>query len=90
MIYIIDKVIVAMASLRLVSGLIEMVAGFLILKLNSVEKAMMVNAFLAMVGPLFFITSMTLGLVHLAGKMPYSKLVLIGTGVGLIILGLRK
>jgi hypothetical protein len=90
MIYFIDKVILAMAGLRLLSGFIEMMAGLLILKLNSVEKAMMVNAFLASIGPMVLLTSMTLGVISLAGKMPYSKLFLIGMGVSLIFIGLKK
>ncbi len=90
MIIFIDKVIIAMAGLRLLSGFIEMMAGLLILKLNSVEKAMLVNAFLASIGPSVLLISMTLGVISLAGKMPYSKLLLIGMGVCLIFLGVRK
>ncbi|WP_081791916.1 YqhV family protein [Caldalkalibacillus mannanilyticus] len=87
---VIEKIILAMAGLRILSGLIELTAGFLILRLNDVEKALMVNAFLAVVGPLIFISSMSLGILHLAEKISYSKLLLIGLGVGFIILGLRK
>jgi len=85
-----EKVILTMASLRIVSGLIELTAGILILRFNNVEKALMLNAFLAMVGPIIFISSMTLGIIHLADKISYSKLLFIGLGVAFIILGLRK
>jgi uncharacterized membrane protein len=85
-----EKVILAMAGLRIFSGLLEMTAGLLILKFNSVEKALMVNAFLAIVGPIIFITSMSLGIIHLAEKLSYSKLLFIGLGVGFILLGLKK
>ena len=47
MIYLVEKVILVMAGLRLVSGSIEFLAGLLILKLNSVEKALVVNSVLA-------------------------------------------
>ncbi len=90
MFVIIEKIILIMAGLRLFSGFLEMMAGLIILKLNNVEKALMVNAFLAMVGPVFFITSMSLGIIHLADKVSYSKLVLIGIGVGFILWGLKK
>lgn len=90
MFVVIEKIIIVLAGLRFVSGFIEIMSGLLILKMNNVEKAMMVNAFLAVVGPLVFMTSMTLGIIHIADKMSYSKLVLIGIGIGLIILGLRK
>jgi SNF family Na+-dependent transporter len=86
----IEKVILVMAGLRIFSGLIEVTAGLLIYKFNNVEKALMFNASLAIVGPIIFITSMSLGLFHLADKISYSKLCLIGLGIGCIILGLRK
>lgn len=85
-----ERVILIMAGLRVFSGLIEMTAGLIILKLNSVEKAIMVNAFLAIIGPIIFIASMTLGIIHIADKMSYSKLLFIGLGVCFILLGIKK
>lgn len=85
-----EKVILAMAGLRIFSGLLELTVGFLILRFNQVEKAMLLNAGLAIVGPIIFIASMTLGILHIADKVSYSKLLLIGLGVGFILLGLRK
>jgi hypothetical protein len=85
-----EKIILAMAGLRIFSGLLEVTAGFLILKFNQVEKALMINAVLAVVGPVIFITSMSLGIIHLADKLSYSKLLFIGLGVGFILLGLKK
>jgi len=90
MLSVVEKVIIAMAGLRIFSGLVELTAGFLIYKLHTVEKALMVNAFLAIIGPIIFITSMSLGIIHLADKVSYSKLVFIGLGVGFILLGLKK
>lgn len=90
MIYLVEKVILVMAGLRLVSGSIEFLAGLLILKLNSVEKALVVNSVLATIGPLFFIASMALGIIHLADKLSYSKLFFIGLGVLSILIGLKK
>lgn len=90
MFIIIEKVILAMAGLRIFSGLLEMTAGLLILKFNNVEKALMINAALAIIGPIIFISSMSLGIIHLADKLPYTKLMFIGLGVVFILLGLRK
>jgi uncharacterized membrane protein len=90
MFIVIEKVILAMAGLRIFSGLLEVTAGLLILKFNHVEKALMINAALAIIGPIIFITSMSLGIIHLADKLSYSKLLFIGLGVGFILLGLRK
>lgn len=86
----IEKVILVMAGLRVLSGFIEMCAGFLIYKLNHVEKALMVNAGLALIGPIILITSVTLGIVHLADKLSFSKLLFIGMGVLFILIGLKK
>jgi hypothetical protein len=90
MLLLFEKIILAMAGLRIFSGLIEVTAGLLILKFNQVEKALMVNAILAVVGPIIFITSMSLGIIHLADKISYSKLLFVGLGVGFILLGLKK
>jgi hypothetical protein len=86
----VEKVILAMAGLRVVSGLIEIIAGLLILKFNQVDKALMVNAMLAVIGPIILITSMSLGIFNLADKISYSKLLFIALGVGFILLGLKK
>src|SRR5690625_2416617 len=85
-----ERVILVMAGLRLFSGIVELTAGFLILKFNHVQKALAINAILAVIGPLIFITSMAVGIVHIADKMSYSKLLLISVGVGFILLGLKK
>jgi hypothetical protein len=85
-----EKIILILAGLRIFSGLIELFAGLLILKFNQVEKALAVNAALAIIGPIIFISSMTLGILHIADKVSYSKLLLIGLGAGLILIGLRK
>ncbi|UCZ55158.1 YqhV family protein [Bacillus shivajii] len=90
MFHLIEKVILILAGMRIFSGMLELTAGFLILKFNSVEKAMMVNAFLAIAGPIIFITSMTLGVLHLTDKLSFTKMLLIMIGVGFILLGLKK
>lgn len=90
MLPVVEKVILVMAGLRLISGSLEFLAGLLILKLNSVEKALIVNSVLATMGPLFFIASMTLGLIQLADKLSYSKLFFIGLGITCIFIGLKK
>ncbi len=79
-----------MAGLRLFSGTLEILAGFLILKFNSIEKALMVNAILAIAGPIIFISSMTIGIIHIADKLSFSKLLFIGLGVGFVLIGLKK
>ncbi|MGB9860107.1 MAG: YqhV family protein [Moorellaceae bacterium] len=88
--FLLDKHVLAMASLRLLSGLIELSAALLMLKLNRVEAALKVNAVLALVGPTIMWTVMALGLWGLAGRIPLSKMLIIIVGVGLIFYGVRR
>ncbi|MGB9661165.1 MAG: YqhV family protein [Moorellaceae bacterium] len=88
--FLLDKHVLAMASLRLLSGLIELSAALLMLKLNRVEAALKVNAVLALVGPTIMWTVMALGLWGLAGRLPLSKMLIIIVGVGLIFYGVRR
>lgn len=84
-----DKAVLGMAVLRLLSGSTELVAAAFMLKWNQIEKALALNAVLALVGPLVLITTTAIGLVGIAGALPLSKLLLILAGVALVLIGLR-
>ncbi|MBU9710182.1 YqhV family protein [Evansella tamaricis] len=86
----IEMTLIGMIILRLLSGSFEITAALLMLKFNSIEKALAINAILAIVGPLVLILTMTIGLVGIADKMPFSKLLMVGLGVLLILIGLRR
>lgn len=79
-----------MVGLRLLSGLIEISAAFLMLRLNSVEKAVAVNAALALIGPTIFLLSILIGLIGMSDKLSLSKFLFIGAGVLLILIGIKK
>jgi len=49
-----------------------------------------VNSILAIVGPLIFIITMTIGIYQIAGQLSYAKLILIFAGVVLILAGVHK
>lgn len=85
-----EKAIIGMASLRLLSGTLEILAALLILKLNQVEKALIVNSGLALVGPLILLSTTTIGLVGIAERISLSKILLIFVGVVCILVGIRK
>lgn len=70
-----------MATLRLMSGFIEMMAGLLMLKVNDLEKALTINALLALVGPTVLMTTMAIGLIGLMDRISYSKIIWIVAGV---------
>ncbi|SPU20738.1 sporulation protein YqhV [Niallia circulans] len=82
--------LLVMVGLRLLSGLIEISAALLMLKYNSIERAVAINAVLAIVGPSIFLLSIAIGLISIADKLSPSKLVFIATGVALILIGIRK
>ncbi|WP_059103317.1 YqhV family protein [Shouchella shacheensis] len=82
--------LLVMVGLRLLSGFIELSAAFLMLRMNSVEKAVAINAMLAIIGPTVLLLSISIGLVGMSDKLSLSKFLLIGAGVTLILLGIRK
>lgn len=87
MIAFIGKAVIAMALLRILSGSIEIVAAYLMLKFNDVEKALIINSSLALTGPIILIITTAVGLATIADKISFEKIIWIFLGVGLIIYG---
>ncbi|OXM16752.1 YqhV family protein [Paenibacillus herberti] len=85
-----NKVVVTMASLRLVSGSIEILAALLMLRLNQIDKALLVNSSLAFVGPIVLLTTTTVGLIGLSDKLSPSKLLWVGAGIVCLLIGIFK
>ncbi|MGG1515266.1 YqhV family protein [Paenibacillus oryzisoli] len=79
-----------MASLRVLSGSLELIAAILMLRLATVEKALLVNAGLALVGPLVLLTTTTVGLVGIAEKLSLGKMLWIIAGVCCLFIGILK
>ncbi len=86
----IEKAVLAMSSLRILSGTIEIMAALIMIKLNDVSKALVVNSLLALVGPFILLTTTTIGLIGMSEKLSYSKVALILIGVSLILYAVRK
>ncbi|MCA1320576.1 YqhV family protein [Bacillus tianshenii] len=86
----IDPAVLSMAGIRIFSGVLELTAAFIMLYLNDVKKAVVVNSMLAVVGPVIFISTMMIGLVSMANEISFSKLVFIAIGVGFILYGIYK
>ncbi len=85
-----DKFVTSMASLRVMSGTIEILAAVLILKLGRVDKALAVNSALAFVGPSILIITTAIGLSGMADRLSWSKILWIGLGVGCLLIGILK
>jgi hypothetical protein len=78
-----------MALLRIISGLLEIAAALLILRLQRVETALRINAFLGLVGPVIFLLVSVMGLIAVAIKLSPYKIGLVITGIILVLLGTR-
>ncbi|QYR20013.1 YqhV family protein [Paenibacillus sp. sptzw28] len=85
-----NKIVLSMASLRLLSGSIEICAALIMLRLNEIDKALAVNASLALVGPLVLITTTTIGLVGMSDKLSLSKMIWVVTGIACLLIGILK
>jgi hypothetical protein len=86
----INKIVLSMASLRLLSGSLEIIAAIIMLRLATIEKALLVNAGLALVGPLVLLTTTTIGLVGIAEKLSFGKMLWVLAGVSCIFIGILK
>lgn len=86
----IEIAVLGMALLRVLSGSIEILAAILMIKFNSVEKALLVNSSLALVGPIILILTTTIGVLGLTGNISFAKVVWIFIGVGCIVIGVKS
>lgn len=87
---LIDTTVLSMAGLRLLSAAIELTAAMTMLAFNDVKKAVAINTLLAIVGPIMFIMTMTIGLLSLTDELSFAKLFWIGLGVAFILFGIYK
>ncbi|MDO3677035.1 YqhV family protein [Paenibacillus ehimensis] len=87
---VINKIVLSMALIRIFSGSIEIMAGLLMLRYNQIEKALLVNSALALVGPLVLLTTTTIGLVGMAEKLSAGKMLWVLVGVSCIFIGILK
>lgn len=85
-----DKIVLSMASLRIISGSLELCAALLMLRFNDLNKSLLINSSLALVGPLVLISTTAIGLVGLSDKISYSKMLWITAGVGCLMIGILK
>lgn len=86
----IEKTVLGMASLRILSGSIEILAAILMIKFNEVEKALLVNSGLAFVGPFVLLVTTTIGLLGMAERLSWEKMLWIFAGVTCIFIGILR
>jgi hypothetical protein len=85
-----NKIVMSMASLRLMSGSLEIIAALLMIRFNQIEKALLINSGLALLGPLVLLSTTTIGLVGIAEKLSYGKMLWVLVGVSCIFVGILK
>lgn len=86
----INKFVMGMATLRMLSGTIEITAAILMLRFMQVDKALLINSGLALVGPMVLLATTTLGLFGMADKLSFGKMLWVFIGVGCIFFGILK
>lgn len=82
-------IVKGMASLRCMSGFIEISAAMLMLYFGRVETAVKINSILAIIGPIVLITVTTLGLIGVASKVSMNNFLIIICGIIFIFYGLK-
>jgi len=88
--FFIEKALFIMVLFRILSGSIEIFAAFLMFRLNDIEKAILINSSLALIGPFIFIVTTIIGLSGIADKISFQKFIFILLGVSLIMYGVLK
>ena len=86
----VNKFVISMASLRILSGSLEVLAALLMIRFNQVDKALLINSGLAVMGPVILLATTTIGLLGIADKLSYNKMLWIIVGVSFIFFGILK
>jgi hypothetical protein len=80
----------SMATIRVISGLLEIMVAIIFLKSGRVENALRMNAFLGLIGPLVFLLVSVLGVVAIAVKLSWPKMILVCLGIIMVMLGTKS
>lgn len=84
-----NNILYLMICLRIISSLIEMGAAGLMLYFKRIDTAIKINALLGLLGPIILTMVTFLGLTGISSQLDFKKIILIGLGVFLILLGSR-
>ena len=90
MMKVIEKSLLLIVILRLMSGSIEVTAALFMLKFNSLEKAFYINTMLALVGPTVLIVTTAIALFGLADKISVTRMICLFAGITLILISLNS
>ncbi len=79
-----------LVGIRLLSATLELTEALLMWRLGRLDLAVRVNGFLGLVGPVVLTVTMLVGVAGLASRLPLAKLLWIGAGVMLILIGTSR
>jgi hypothetical protein len=85
-----DNAVLVMAVLRVFTGVMEICAAILMLRINRVEHALRINGVLAIIGPTLLLVGIMVGIAGLSDRIPLLRLALIYLGAFLIFWGARS
>jgi hypothetical protein len=84
-----EVILEKMALLRVISGLLEIVAAVVIVRIGRIDMALRLNALLGLCGPVIFILVSALGIAAIAVKLSWLKIGLLSLGLLLVMLGTK-
>lgn len=87
---VIERALLFIILLRLISGSIEITAAALMYKFNDLEKAFYINTLLALVGPFILIVTTAIALLGLADKISLTRIICLFCGIFLILFSLNS
>jgi hypothetical protein len=87
---LIEKALLFIIILRIVSGSIDITAAMFMLKFNDLEKAFYINTLLALVGPIILIVTTGIALVGLSEKISLIRMICLFGGIILILFSLKS
>ncbi|PID02490.1 hypothetical protein CSV67_09315 [Sporosarcina sp. P2] len=90
MISIIERALLFIIILRIISGSIEISAAALMFKFNDLEKAFYINSLLALVGPFILIVTTGIALHGLTEKVSLLRMICLFAGIFLILFSLKS
>lgn len=90
MFVLLEKAVIGMALLRILSGSIEIFAAVLMIRFNEIEKALIINSSLALIGPIILIVTTAVGVFGMADSISFGKFIWIFIGVACILYGVRS
>lgn len=87
---LVNKIVLSMALMRMLSGSIEIGVALFMLRYNDIERALVMNSSLALVGPIILMATTTVGLVGVSEQLSPSRFLWIAAGVTCLLIGILK